>query len=384
MEIKALKNSIKVVFNASKQAVPFIWGLHGTGKSQVIEQICFENGWKMQDFRLNLMADEGDIIGLQDFVKDKEGNSIGVSHVCPAYIKEMFDFCKANPDKKGVLFFDEVNRPSRFSILGVLFQITTARRLHLWPFPENLHIVLAGNPDTEDYSVLNIEDKALLDRFIHIKFEPSHAEFFEYADSKGANATLMNFFKEQPNQIESGSLATFDVSSMAQPSRRSIIELVNPLYERFLSGELSRGEFTELCTGILGSDAVSALNSYLANLKDHPVSPEDLFKKKPSEMKRLKTLTDRIDVLRVTMDNALAALQEEGNATVKNYKAFVDYLCDFCPADLAINCLIGDPSNAEGNFITGKVFQKLRADSKQYRHEDIKELIKRKNATAPA
>lgn len=337
MDIKTLQNFIGDLFETHTKIVPFLWGLHGTGKSQVIEGICKERGWKMQDFRLNLMADEGDIIGLQDFIKDADGNSVAVAHMMPAYLREMFEFCKANPDKRGVLFFDEVNRANRFSIIGVLFQMTTARRLHLWDFPENLCIILAGNPDTEDYTTLNIEDKALLDRFLHIKFTPKTAEFHSFAEDKEIDMGFLNFFKEQPGCLESSNLSTFDVAEYASPSRRSVLEVAYPIYSMFKEGRFNEGTLQELMLGCIGGDATSAFLAYQRNLKDHPVTPEDIIKGTKKEMTRLAKLRDdgRIDVLRVTCDNLFKHVSRGDEIADMEYKKLVDFMLEYAPADLA-------------------------------------------------
>ena len=379
MRIETLRKVIPMIFNElDKQSVPFIWGLHGTGKSECIEQICKENGWKMQDFRLNLMADEGDIIGLQDFIRNAEGSAIGVSHIMPTYLAEMFKYCKDNPKSKGVLFFDEVNRANRFAILGVLFQITTARRLHLWNFPDNLHIVLAGNPDTEDYNVLNIEDKALLDRFIHLKFTPSTEEFFGYMADKKKDATFCNFFKEQPCFIESAKLATFDISSLASPSRRSLDKNAEPVYRLYKEEKIDLGTMTELLHGIIGGEATSAFVSYIGNIKDHPMSPEDFFKKKASEMKRIKGLASdgRIDVLKVTLDNAIDSLEEKKRITDKEYKALVDFMVDIAPADLVMGIV--------STKFYSPAMSAARKSTENYRHRDLCDhIVKGRSETKP-
>ena len=195
MNIENLKLAVPSLFNAG--ITPFIWGFHGTGKSQVVRQIAKGLGdWLCFDFRLNTQADIGDILGLQDFVKDSEGRITATTHYKPQWLQKAIDFCEANPEKGAIIFFDELNRAARHDMIGPIFQMSIDKKLHVWDFPKNLHIVVASNPNTEDYNVLSLDDLALLDRFCHIKFTPSKKEFFDYARTKETDSSIVDFLLE--------------------------------------------------------------------------------------------------------------------------------------------------------------------------------------------
>lgn len=317
-------------------AVPFLYGTHGIGKSQVIEQTCRENGWKLFDFRLNVIADVGDIIGLQDFVKDEQGNAFAVAHMKPQWLEDMMQFCHANPDKLGVVFFDEVNRAARIDIVGPLFQMTTTRRLHIWDFPSNLKIILAANPDTEDYTVLNLQDKALMDRFVHMELTPTEDEFFSFTKSKGCHSLIESFLRESPKFMEAGDLAEFSVGEKATPSRRTWAEIVDRFIKLNEDGVMTDGEFQELMLGTVGADATHAFMAHRQNRNDHPVDPKHILSGNKAELERLDRLIEegRLDVIKVTGRNLIEHVQSLDKVSQAKVKRVYDFILDKCPADM--------------------------------------------------
>ena len=74
--------------------------------------------------------------------------------------------------RQHVIFLDEFNRANRY-VLDVMLPFLLDGTLGTHRVPENTIIVAAGNPGgTEDYSVTEIEDKALLSRLCHIALNP--------------------------------------------------------------------------------------------------------------------------------------------------------------------------------------------------------------------
>lgn len=229
---------------AELQKTVMLHGEHGTGKSQVIRQIWEKLGYKVADVRLGQMADAGDLIGLPQFMKDKDGKD---------YLKYVFpDFFPRQ--EKTVIFFDELNRAPKDILQGV-FEMVLDYSLKGVKLPKDTVIICAVNPATDDYAVLDFSDKAFQDRFVHIKFNPTPSEFHNYMKTKFPTSGLLAYTQED-NKMLSGKLQSFDIN-FVEPSRRSW-EVAFKLEEMYDNGRISRDNFMEVLMGVVGLEATTA------------------------------------------------------------------------------------------------------------------------------
>jgi MoxR-like ATPase len=166
MKVTELKAALTAVFSIGR--TPNIIGLHGTGKSSVVYQWAAENGYKVSERRLGQMADAGDLIGLQEFIRDtKTGNATHTKHVLPDWFPR---------EENTIVFLDEVNRAHK-DLLQAVFELVYDKSLAGVKLPKNCHVVAASNPATDDYAVLDFSDSAFQDRFVHIQFTPTKEEW---------------------------------------------------------------------------------------------------------------------------------------------------------------------------------------------------------------
>jgi HD superfamily phosphohydrolase len=226
--------------------VPNIIGKHGIGKSSVVAQFAAENGYGFYPFFLGQMSDVGDILGLPEFNRDSSGNATSVSFVHPAKL----------PKKKGsILFFDELNRASK-DLLQAIFQLALEGTLHDYKLPEDSFIIMAMNPATDDYSVLDFADKAFADRFVHINLDPTHEEFHTYMRKRYGNSTVSDFLQQQTKLLEESDLKAVTLD-FVKPSRRSWDRL-----QKLENTGLPEALFRECGMGIVGAPAMIAYASW--------------------------------------------------------------------------------------------------------------------------
>lgn len=293
MNITTLKKVLPVLMKA--KVTPWIWGFHGKGKSESIETWCKDLGYLCFNFRLNTQADVGDFLGLQDFTLDPTtGQKVSTSFFMPDWLKQCYDFCSANPDKLAVIFIDEINRASRMDLIGPVFQMALDYRLHTYKFPENLRIICASNPDTSNYSVLSLDDKALFSRFCHIMFNPSREEWRDYAVSREYDNNIIDFIGEQPDFLEESDLERFSLDEYAKPDRRKW-SAVNSLLKK----GLNRAEQHEVFSGLIGIEGASAFYKFL-DRDDKPLSLEDIldnYEKKAQKRVIKYSKENRTDIL---------------------------------------------------------------------------------------
>jgi len=378
MNIKTLKEALGYCLDA--KITPWIWGVHGIGKSETIAQLCEESGHLLFDFRLNTQADIGDILGLQDFEKDPNtGKTVATSHFMPIWLKRAFEFCENNPDKKAIIFFDEINRAARRDMVGPIFQMSIDHRLHTYKFPPNLHLIVASNPDTNDYGVLNLDDKALLDRFCHIHLDPPKEEWFKYARNKEHNPVLIDFLQEQPNLMETD-LESFSLQDIVYPTRRSWTKV-----NKLLDMDIPKNIFRDLTMGLVGFTATAAFMKFLDS-DDKPLTVEQVLKDYSKYSKRIKKYSNRktggrLDILKVTCDNLVAHFKEndEKDISKKEGENLIDFLYDV-PADLlfstmrALYLLKPCRVHIEESKKAKKLMEKIKVARGKMTEEELKEV----------
>lgn len=295
MNITDLKIALPIV--AKLKRTVMLHGEHGVGKSQVIRQIFEGLGYKVADVRLGQMADAGDLIGLPQFMKDASGQDY-LQYVFPDFFPRQ---------EKTVIFFDELNRAPKDILQGV-FEMVLDYSLKGVKLPNDTVIVCAVNPATDDYAVLDFSDKAFQDRFVHVKFAPTDAEFFSYMRTKFPNSGLLSYTQEDPKMLRDGSNQAFGLD-FVKPSRRSW-EVAFRLEELYNAGTVNKDIFRELLMGIVGLEATTAGFAYLQTFVGS-IKGKDLIENYHTEETRSRLLNavkkNRTDIV----GNALQEINEE-------------------------------------------------------------------------
>lgn len=280
MNHKNLPLALEVL--AEAQITAHIIGEAGVGKSQGIYQYGEKIGAKVVEVRVALMADAGDLVGLQEFIQnEKSGKPYATRHVLPEwFMQAVLEVENASHNEQPViLFFDELSRGHK-DLLQAIFELVYDRALKGTKVRNNVIIVAASNPTTDDYAgSMEFSDDAFQDRFCHLKFEPTNEEFFSYGRKTGKVAgSIVDFLQEQPKLIDKEHQAwTMD---FVQPSRRSWerVSLIESIIEK--KGPEFKEIELELFFGIVGEKAALAYmdfrRTYIRSLKADKVLNEYL------------------------------------------------------------------------------------------------------------
>lgn len=244
MNITQLKQALPFLIQSG--LVPNIIGKHGIGKSSVVAQYAKENGYTFHPFFLGQMSDNGDLLGLPEFDRDASGKALSVSFIHPA---------KLPKKPRSILFFDELNRASK-ELLQAIFQLALEGTLHDYTLPEDSAIIMAMNPATDDYSVLDFADKAFADRFVHINLDPTHEEFHSYMNSRYGTSSISDFLRQQTKLLEETDLKPVTLD-FVKPSRRSWDRL-----QKLENTGMPENLFREAGMGIVGTAAMVAYSSW--------------------------------------------------------------------------------------------------------------------------
>jgi hypothetical protein len=273
MNFKQAKLAMKVLFAAG--ITPHFIGRHGIGKSAGVYQFAAENDYEVAEIRVGLMADAGDLVGIQEFLKcEQTGQAYATKHILPDwFMKAVSDVQNAAASGKGVIIFiDELNRGHK-DLLQAIFELVYDKSLKGVKMRDNCHVVAASNPPTDDYAVLDFADSAFQDRFCHIKLEPSVDEFIQFGKTLGQmENSVVDFIAEYPQMLETEG-APFSLDFVS-PSRRSWDRLSKILKVIDSNPEFKEVEL-ELMFGIVGEKAALAYrtfrDSYIKSIKAQDV-----------------------------------------------------------------------------------------------------------------
>jgi hypothetical protein len=359
MNIKTLKEALPYIFKANISTM--IVGHHGVGKSQAVKQYADNLGIGFVDLRLGTQ-DVGDLLGLADFIIDTETQQkIATKFMRP-------DWFPTDPNSKGVIFLDEINRGRR-DVLQAVFQLVLDKRLHKYELPKGWHVIAAMNPSTDDYIVTDLSDKAFLDRFCHIKLAPSKQEFFEYAKSSKFEPQLISFLQDQPSLL-SADLESFELE--VTPSRRSWEGV-----DRLMKVKTPINLLRELVSGLVGTAASAAFVKSLSDT-DKPINGKDIVDDYEKYAKKIKQYSDsktggRQDMLKYTCDSLLETLQEMKKKPTKDQQANISSFLKEIPKDLSFalcqNLYLED--NVRELIDNDEDLLKILANARNMKLEDI-------------
>jgi hypothetical protein len=221
---------------------------HGVGKSSVVKQVADGLGIDFHDVRLS-QCEVGDIKGLPFLNEERQTTEFLKPYWWPR-----------DPDSKGILFFDELNRASK-DVLQAVFEICLDRRLDGEPLPKGWRVVAAINA-TDDYDVVEL-DPALLDRWFYIDFDPTPKEWIAWATKAKIHPAVVDFLA-QNTELMDPPIGALEAGKV-YPSRRSWAQFHDTLEALGLYQSLDEGMITQIAKGWLGSTVSVMFPKFLAN-----------------------------------------------------------------------------------------------------------------------
>ena len=172
--------------NGSGDRTPIcIWGVHGIGKTALVEDIATDNGWKFAYVAPAQFEEMGDLHGLP--VIDETTTRFAPPDWVPT---------EAGP---GILLLDDFNRADDRILRGVM-QLLQRDELVSWSLPPDWHIVVTANPEGADYSVTPLDD-AMLTRMLHVSMEFEPRVWASWAIESGVDERGIAFVLTYPEMV---------------------------------------------------------------------------------------------------------------------------------------------------------------------------------------
>lgn len=317
-----LKISRKAEREGRKRIPICIWGRHGIGKTELVEQYAKNNEYAFRYIAPAQFEEMGDLLGMPKVTHDE------TIFVAPEWVP------KSNGP--GILLIDDVNRADDRILRGIM-QLLQNYELVSWKLPPDWHIILTANPDGGDYSVTPMDD-AMITRMMHITMTFDAKAWAKWATKAGIDERGITFVLLYP-EIVNGERTTPRTLVQFFESIAEISDLKNdiPLIQT-------------LANACLDTTAATTFISYIHNNLSELIWPKEITKSTDFQHEieqRLRDLvlqkpeTPRIDIL-ATICNRLIHHITLGNTildtnAIKNIQQFL--LIDFLPNDIRLGML---------------------------------------------
>ena len=298
-----------------------IWGVHGIGKTAIVEDIARSNGWKFAYVAPAQFEEMGDLHGLP--VIDGESTRFAPPDWVPTQ------------DGPGILLLDDFNRADDRILRGIM-QLLQRGELVSWSLPPDWHIIVTANPEGADYSVTPLDD-AMLTRMLHVSMEFEHRVWAKWAVDAGVDERGIAFVLTYPEMV-TGSRTT-------PRSLTHFFEQIRPIEDLRSNWE----HVHALALSALDGEAATAFMSFVNDDLNQLISPEEILNDQWADTEaRLRELATDDDGIRLDRLNAV---------TVRLYLASTD---GFVPTDAQGANLI--------SFLTSDV---LPSDLRLTLHRDL-------------
>lgn len=352
MNIQDFKNSLPYLFKA--ELTGFVWGHAGIGKSSLVKQYAEENGMKFFPFYLGTQSDLGDILGLAEFVDNGDGSK-STAFAIPKWMNDTIKYCNDNPDSGAIIFLDEFNR-ARKDILNGMFSLALDKTFHTVKLPKNCHVIAAGNPPTDEYFTTDVDETALMARFVHIKLEPTLQEWIEYAKGEDMEKTLVEFIRNQPELLEE---QRKEFKLPVKVDRRAWSRL-----DKLFNLETPHNLLEQLMQGIIGLERTVAYQQFLKDA-DKPLTAEEVLTgKKRNLLEKWGNPNDVVaSLLNLTCDNVndhVVKLTETKTNLTKDEKNYLMDFLEMIPKDISfplITKLVTARTDTAKDFYSDKDYE---------------------------
>lgn len=239
-----------------------IIGESGMGKSAIVKQIAEELGIGCVDLRL-ATQEPGDLVGIPRAAGDRT-----------VWLKPHW---WPQEGTRGILFLDELNR-APVEVRQAVFQVLTEWKMHEHILPKGWSIVIAMNPDGKSGYQVEMLDPAMLNRMLQVQVDLSVDEWLAWAHKSKIHQAVIQFISSQKQLLHKVK------ESGAFPSPRTWV-YVSDLLE---NANVEEACFTEVVSGLVGSEAAASFTGWMKKNYERPVSAEEILGDYPKVAERIR------------------------------------------------------------------------------------------------
>lgn len=303
--------------NDRKKNPVCIWGEHGIGKTQLVEEFARSNGFAFSYVAPAQFEEMGDLLGMPRVEQDS------TIFVAPDWVPRA--------DGPGILLIDDVNRADDRILRGIM-QLLQNYELMSWRLPPDWHIILTANPDGGDYSVTPM-DFAMITRMLHITMTFQVKSWAKWAQQNSIDARGINFLLTYP-----------EVVSGQRTTPRTLVQFFDNIQGlEDLKKELHLVKM--LADSCLDSNTVSSFISFVNSGLAKLIDPEEILAANnfhreiaPRLKKMVNQKIKRVDILAVIntrlVNHLIAEKTKIDEKMVENVKSYLKL--DLLPNDMRL------------------------------------------------
>lgn len=275
--IEHILQSNKMIEAKGKKRSPIcIWGTHGIGKTQLVEQMAAKLNRKLVYIAPAQFEEMGDLIGMPTNHNGK------MSFNVPDWVPTQ--------EEEGILLIDDVNRADDRILRGIM-QLLQNYELVSWKLPKGWDIILTANPDGGDYSVTPM-DNALLTRMMHISMNFNVKDWALWAEQNNIDERGINFVLTYP-----------EVANGNRTTPRTLVQFFDSIQHiDDLRGNIALVQL--LADSTLDENTVVSFMAFVNQNLEKLITPEEIVNASNFSMQVQKPITEmaggeppRIDIL---------------------------------------------------------------------------------------
>ncbi|QZN92945.1 AAA family ATPase [Limosilactobacillus panis] len=264
-----LLTAVPLVMRAGN--VPNIVGDAGIGKSALVNEVARKVGAALFTTVVSL-SEKGDLaipvppLTSDSFVETANyGRLANVQFGYSATLVQIIKQAEAKPDQPIIWFLDEFNRGSQ-AVQSELMNLVLQRQINALRLPDQVHIVIAENPDSSMAGFSNREydvavgDAAIRDRTVRLVMTTSTDEWMQWAQQRGLNQLVINYLRVHPTRLSIINPESEDL----QPTPRAWERVARNLDQLQRLPSSSRQELaTDLFSGDLGEEVGTSFAEFV-------------------------------------------------------------------------------------------------------------------------
>lgn len=259
-----------IEFNLERDMPTGIFGRAGIGKTQILKQIAQERDMELITIYLAHIERE-DLSGFP-FQDPSDENRVVMK------LRSIFPSKKSSRKGGTLVFFDEFNRGERPVLNAAFTAMEKPRRLGDLVLPDDVRIVLAGNPSDAQYMVNEAEKEPAIRRRVDwVGMILSNPGFLQYGTQQGFHPSVLSYIRKNKGTLYDTEAHNAGKVAACPASWEKVSDAVKHAEKRQGGLEKNAGLLRAIIGGHIGMRVAGEFMSELTNSDLESIDPDDIL-----------------------------------------------------------------------------------------------------------